>query len=735
MQQGQRSHAATASVTRPVSSAPTRAQLVRVGLLLAAVAAAAWLGTLTISVEHPVAAMWPAGGLAAGLFLVAPRRLRPAVVALVTGLVLLAHLQAGLPVALAAGVSASYAAAAWTTRCLLVRGHPGRVALLETGDVSRMIGAVAGGSLVAGGGLALSAELVGAGRPWLTLLAGFGASAAASLVLLPLFLRTLRYAAVSGTRERLAQAVITVGTTSAVFLATDVPPIVFVVMPMFAWHAYRGSLREATVLLTVVASIGTVVTVSGHGPIWSLGGRYGLAPELVDGVLQLFVVDCALILLPLAVMVTQQRAAAARARAERQTLERVVYSAAGTAIVAIDGVGRITVFNPQAEEVFGRPASQALGQPADLLWPAEELRRQARDLRAEPRLTSLCRAAVASGELDRLWHLGAGDDERVLRMIVSPLPDAEGAEAGFLMTAEDVTEREAAQRLLVQTLEHQRVAVARLQELERVKGDFVSTVSHELRTPITSIIGYTEVLEDGMVGELSEAQLDIVDRVDRNGRRLLLLVEDLLTLSQIETSRLEIQPEPLDLREVLRRAHEAITGVLTGRDLDVTLTLPAAPVPHEGDPRQLERMVTNLLGNAVKFTPDGGQVRIGLRSEGDQSVLTVADTGIGIPEAEQEQLFTRFFRSSTATEQAIPGTGLGLTIARAIVALHGGTVSIASRDGDGTTVRVQLPPAVPAVVATRAPAVDEADVPTLVVAPEPVTQPLTEPLPDGASVA
>ena len=155
--------------------------------------------------------------------------------------------------------------------------------------------------------------------------------------------------------------------------------------------------------------------------------------------------------------------------------------------------------------------------------------------------------------------------------------------------------------------------------------------------------------------------------------------------------------------------------------------LPGERVPVDGNRELLERMAVNLLGNAVKFTPDGGEVRIGLRAEGDQSVLTVADTGIGIPEAEQEQLFTRFFRSSTATEQAIPGTGLGLTIARAIVALHGGTVSIASRDGDGTTVRVQLPPAVPAVVATRGAGAGGSDVPTLVAVPDPV--------PSGSDVA
>ena len=145
-----------------------------------------------------------------------------------------------------------------------------------------------------------------------------------------------------------------------------------------------------------------------------------------------------------------------------------------------------------------------------------------------------------------------------MRMTLTAIDGERGELTGYLATAEDVTEREDAQRALLLTLEHQRTAVERLRELERVKGDFVSTVSHELRTPITSIIGYTELLGDGAVGELTLSQQEIIDRVDRNGRRLLLLVEDLLTLSQIESSALKIEPVVTDVRTVVTNAHEAI---------------------------------------------------------------------------------------------------------------------------------------------------------------------------------
>ena len=150
-----------------------------------------------------------------------------------------------------------------------------------------------------------------------------------------------------------------------------------------------------------------------------------------------------------------------------------------------------------------------------------------------------------------------------------------GERRGYLATAEDVTEREAANQALLTSLEHQRMAVDRLQELERVKSDFVATVSHELRTPITSIVGYTEVLEDGMVGELTPDQHDIVGRVERNGHRLLRLVEDLLTLSQIEASGIRMHLATTDFVDVVRVAREDMEPALAERDLTMTLEVPS----------------------------------------------------------------------------------------------------------------------------------------------------------------
>jgi len=689
-------HSASASAQQTLMTAATLAltrRNVRILLLLTGVLGTSWLALTVVDAESRVPALWPASGLVAGLLLTSPRRLRPGLTVATFALMLAAHLLQGFDWPLAIGFSASSVASAWVVRLQLVRGLDGRrAALLDQGDVSRLIGAIAVGSMAAGLGYGITVALVGRGAPLLGAVGAFGATAASLMVLLPLFLETLTFEPLAGRRERVIQGVLTLGTTFAVFMSTDAPLVIFAVMPMFAWHAFRGTLREATILLTVTGFVGTSLTMLEIGPIFALGTRYGLEPELANGVLQLFLVDCGLILLPLSVMVTQQRMAASRADTERETLRRVVQSATGTAIIATGRDGRIALFNPGAEAMLGYVADEVIGTLPDAFHPPEELRRQASRLRALPNFSDICRASIAAGESNQVWRFRRKDgEERTMRMTLTAVPGDRGELTGYLATAEDVTEREDAQRALLLTLEHQRTAVERLRELERVKGDFVSTVSHELRTPITSIIGYTELLGDGAVGELTLSQQEIIDRVDRNGRRLLLLVEDLLTLSQIEASALKIEPVITDVRAVVNSAHQALAPTLTDRSLDVSVLVPTQPVVHHGDPVQLERMLVNLLTNAVKFTPDGGRVELQLRTLSEKTEIVVSDTGMGIPEDEQSKLFTRFFRSSTATERAIQGTGLGLTIVKAIVALHGGRIEVESAHQRGTTVTVSLP--------------------------------------------
>lgn len=677
----------------PVRRTTTSARTLRISLLLAAVLVSAWASVAVINTPTQVPSIWPAGGLVAGLLLTSPRHLRPWLLGSSLLFILGAYLAQGYDLVPALGYSFSFVAAAWLVRQRLVEGLEGhRVALRNFGDVAQFVGAIVAGSLLAGAGYGLTDWIFGQGNPLLGAMGAFGANAAALMVLLPLFVEAVSFEALAGPRERIIQTVLTLGTTLSVFLVSDIPPVVFAVMPMFAWHAFRGTLREATVLLSVVAVIGSTASVLEIGPIWGLGERYGLPPEMVAGILQMFLLDCGLILLPLSVMVTQQRISADIADAERETLQRLVASATGTAIIATGSEGGITLFNPGAEAMLGYTSAEVVGRRPDMFHPEDELHHHASRLRTLPTFADICRASTLAEDTHRLWRFRRKDgEERIMRMTLTAVPGQSGELTGYLATAEDVTEREKAHRAMLLTLQHQRTAVERLQELERVKGEFVATVSHELRTPITSIIGYIELLDDGLVGELTPSQSEIIDRVDRNGRRLLLLVEDLLTLTQIESSSLKIEPVVTDIRSVVTRAHHGLGTLLANRNLQLDVAIPDSPVVHHGDPVQLERMVANLMTNAVKFTPDGGRVQVALRSDGETSRIVVQDNGVGITEDDQSKLFTRFFRSASSFDQAVQGTGLGLTIVQAIVALHGGRIGVTSAHGQGTTVSVTLP--------------------------------------------
>jgi signal transduction histidine kinase len=231
---------------------------------------------------------------------------------------------------------------------------------------------------------------------------------------------------------------------------------------------------------------------------------------------------------------------------------------------------------------------------------------------------------------------------------------------------------------------------ARLHALDAAKTDFMATVSHELRTPLTSISGYVELLRDADPADLSDPQLRMLEVIARNTRRLRELVEDILTLSRIESGGFRSEPGDLDLAEAIERAVTAIGPAAAKASVGLHLEV-RGPLPLHGDGVQLDRVLANLLGNAVKFTPAEGTVTIRAAREAGETVLVVADTGMGIPSGEQQALFARFFRATNAIRRAVPGTGLGLAICRKIVDNHGGSIAVDSTENVGTTVTVRLP--------------------------------------------
>jgi signal transduction histidine kinase len=230
----------------------------------------------------------------------------------------------------------------------------------------------------------------------------------------------------------------------------------------------------------------------------------------------------------------------------------------------------------------------------------------------------------------------------------------------------------------------------RLRELDRLKDEFIALVSHELRTPLTSIRGYTELLLDGEAGDLTDDQRQFLGVVDRNSHRLLHLVGDLLFLAQVEAGKLVLEVGAVDLGTVASESVETARPQAEAKE--ITLTLATGPVPLvAGDRARIAQLLDNLVSNALKFTPEQGRVDVRVRALDNQAILEVRDSGMGIPADEQKFLFERFFRTTTATEQAIQGTGLGLAISKAIVEAHSGRITVASTQGAGTTFRVALP--------------------------------------------
>jgi PAS domain S-box-containing protein len=258
----------------------------------------------------------------------------------------------------------------------------------------------------------------------------------------------------------------------------------------------------------------------------------------------------------------------------------------------------------------------------------------------------------------------------------------------------DITARRRAEQALQRQAEQLARSNAELQEVDRLKSEFIATVSHELRTPLTSIRGYTEILAEDVNGVFNDDDRRIISIIDRNGRRLLSLIDDLLTFSNIEAGTLVLARGPVQMADVLDSACEAVRSTAQPQ-LAIRLSIPARLPAIDADGPQIERVMLNLLSNAVKFSPGGGTVTVTARAEPREVVVSVADTGMGIAEAEQTRLFSRFFRSAEAQRLAINGSGLGLAISKSIVEAHGGWIGLSSTPGVGTTVSLGLPVPVP----------------------------------------
>lgn len=359
----------------------------------------------------------------------------------------------------------------------------------------------------------------------------------------------------------------------------------------------------------------------------------------------------------------------ARMRDADRLTRSVLDAVTEQAVVGTGPDGVVDVWNPGAERLLGRSAAQARGTlRADALVAAGELQERWRQAGTTTPFAALV-AEVAPGRAEASeWTWLRADGTPVpVHVSTTVRLDGEGRPAGYLFVATDASAAH---------------------EATRLQDQFTGMISHELRTPVSAVVGHLELLRDD---PLTPDQVRSVEVAERNAARLLRLVDDLLFTARVDAGRFPLALADVDVAEVARAAVESARPAADRAGVVLALDVPDAPVVLPADAVRLAQVGDNLLSNAVKVTPAGGTVTVRVTETVDHVRFAVADTGLGIPADEVDRLFSRFFRTTTATRNAVPGVGLGLAITRSVVVAHGGVMEVTSTEGEGTTFTAVLP--------------------------------------------
>ena len=260
-----------------------------------------------------------------------------------------------------------------------------------------------------------------------------------------------------------------------------------------------------------------------------------------------------------------------------------------------------------------------------------------------------------------------------------------------MASASDITERKRIEENLRHSEETLRIANRELERTVRLKDDFLATMSHELRTPLSAILGMSQLLSDETAGPLNERQHRYTRSVFESGEHLLQMINDILDLSKMERSHVELIIEPVSVDDVCRGSMNLVEGLANRKQIQTAITIQPALHVVQADGRRLKQILVNLLSNAVKFTPDGGQVGLEVTAEKDTIQFVVWDTGIGISDDDLPRLFQSFVQLDSSLARRHAGTGLGLALVKRLTELHRGRVLVQSHPGQGSRFTVELP--------------------------------------------
>jgi PAS domain S-box-containing protein len=357
----------------------------------------------------------------------------------------------------------------------------------------------------------------------------------------------------------------------------------------------------------------------------------------------------------------------------------LILSAAADGIFGVDAAGRITFANPAAARILGRDLATMIGLQADrVLCPSG----------SSAGMPAPVVAALGDGRMHHVEEtriLGADGSALSVELVVTPIPRRLSSLCAVVVF-HDISAQIAAQQDLYRAKEEAEAA-------NRSKSSFLAHMSHELRTPLNAIIGFSEVMSQETLGPLENAQYrDYVRHIHASGAHLLSLINDLLDLSKIEAGKLELWEEEADPGALLERCRVFVGESAQHRGVHLAVTVDPRLAAVTCDARKIKQVVVNLLSNAVKFTPAGGLVELEAKLEDTSDlVIRVSDNGVGIAARDLDHVMAPFGQAREALIRDNEGTGLGLPLARALVELHGGSLSLDSRQGVGTTVTVRLP--------------------------------------------
>jgi signal transduction histidine kinase len=229
-----------------------------------------------------------------------------------------------------------------------------------------------------------------------------------------------------------------------------------------------------------------------------------------------------------------------------------------------------------------------------------------------------------------------------------------------------------------------------LESANQHKSEFLANMSHELRTPLNAILGYTELILDDIYGAVPEKIQEVLARLEKNGRHLLNLINDVLDLSKIEAGRLSLSLNEYSMEEVLKMVSNSVEALLAEKDLELKVEVPKDLVIGKGDEQRIAQVMLNLVGNAIKFT-DEGEVKVEVNVANETFLVSVHDTGPGITEADQQKIFDEFRQADGSSTRKKGGTGLGLSISKKIINMHGGRIWVESTLGRGSIFHFTLP--------------------------------------------